>query len=55
MQRLNRSLRSKLLLLFLAVAVLPLTVATLLAVRNSRGTVEREVGDAKVQIAWELW
>ncbi|HEU4631273.1 MAG TPA: methyl-accepting chemotaxis protein [Gemmatimonadaceae bacterium] len=54
MLRLNRSLRSKLLLLFLAVAVVPLAVATLLAVRNSRGTVEREVGNAKVQIASEV-
>ncbi|HEY0969856.1 MAG TPA: methyl-accepting chemotaxis protein [Gemmatimonadales bacterium] len=54
MDRLNKSLRLKLLALFLAVAVVPLTAATLLAVRNSRNTVEKEVGAAQAQIADEV-
>ncbi len=54
MDRLNQSLRSKLLILFMLVAVLPLTAATVLAVRNSRSTVEQQVGSAQAQIASEV-
>ncbi|MHB1224431.1 MAG: methyl-accepting chemotaxis protein [Gemmatimonadaceae bacterium] len=54
MDRLNKSLRSKLLILFLLVAVLPLTAATVLAVRNSRSTVQQQVGSAQAQIASEV-
>lgn len=54
MDRLNQSLRSKLLILFTLVAVLPLTAATVLAVRNSRSTVEQQVGSAQAQIASEV-
>jgi hypothetical protein len=52
--RLNKSLRSKLLILFLLVAVLPLTAATVLAVRNSRTTVQQQVGSAQSQFAIEV-
>ena len=54
MDKLNQSLRSKLLLFFLLVAVMPLGVATLLAGRNSRQTVSTQVGDAQARIAMEL-
>jgi methyl-accepting chemotaxis protein len=52
--RLTKSLRRKLLLLFLVVAVVPLAAATLLAVRNSHRTVEGQVGAAQSQIADEV-
>ena len=54
MDRFNKSLRTKLLVLFLLVAVLPLSAATLLAVRNSRNTVQQQVGSAQAQIASEV-
>lgn len=54
MDRLKNSLRNKLLVFFMLVAVLPLTAATVLAVRNSRSTVERQVGSAQAQIASEV-
>lgn len=50
----THSLRTKLLLLFLGAAIVPLTVATLLAVRNSQAAVERQVGDAQAASAQQL-
>jgi methyl-accepting chemotaxis protein len=54
MQFSSQSLRSKLLVLLLGVAVVPLTVATLLAVRSSQTAVERQVGDAQMASAQQL-
>ena len=54
MDRLKYSLRNKLLVFFLLVAVVPLTIATVLAVRNSRSTIESEVGAAQAQIASQV-
>lgn len=50
----SSSLRGKLLIAFLAVAVVPLALATTLAVRNSRSTVEQQVGGAQSQLAGEV-
>ena len=54
MQILKKSLRGRLLSLFILVAVAPLTVATTLAVRNSRSTVERQVGAAQADMAQQV-
>lgn len=50
----SQSLRSKLLVLLLGAAVVPLTVATLMAVRSSQAAVERQVGDAQMASAQQL-
>ena len=50
----SQSLRSKLLIVLLGSAVVPLTVATLLAVRSSQAAVERQVGDAQMASAQQL-
>ncbi len=50
----SQSLRSKLLIVLLGAAVVPLTVATLLAVRSSQTAVERQVGDAQMASAQQL-
>jgi methyl-accepting chemotaxis protein len=53
--RLNfRSLRSKLLVSFLAAAIVPLTVATLIAVQSSQTAIEKQVGDAQTASAQQL-
>ena len=53
--RLNfQSLRSKLLALFLGAAIVPLSIATMLAVRNSQAAVERQVGNAQTASAQQL-
>ena len=54
MTRLTQSLRSKLLLLLVLASVVPLGVATLLAVRNSRATVQTQVGSAQARIAAQV-
>ena len=48
------SLRTKLLVVLLGIAVLPLTVATLIAVRSSQAAVERQVGAAQMASAEQL-
>ena len=50
----SQSLRSKLLIVLLGSAVVPVTVATLLAVRSSQAAVERQVGDAQMASAQQL-
>jgi len=54
MNRLNRSLRAKVLVMFVAVAIAPLWLATAMAVRSSQTTVQEEVGAAQVDVARQL-
>jgi methyl-accepting chemotaxis protein len=52
--RITSSLRGKLVAAFLAVAVAPLAIATALAVRNARATIERQVGQAESGLAQQV-
>ncbi|HEX7242962.1 MAG TPA: cache domain-containing protein, partial [Longimicrobiaceae bacterium] len=51
LRQLTRSLRGRLLLSMVAMVVLPLTAATVLAVRSSRGAVESSLGTARGFVA----
>lgn len=51
MKKLQQSIRGKLLLTFLGIALVPLAIATLLAVVRTRSTLERRVGQDRATIA----
>jgi methyl-accepting chemotaxis protein len=51
MKQWNSSLRGKLTVLLVAVALVPLTIATTLAVRSSQRTIEEQVGASRAELA----